>query len=144
MSFTERVRDGINEFLPFSPEIPIKELIPKISIFLEKELGDDVLSIRHFGSTADTLDNRLRVGYKPPHKGSDVDILAVVKDGLDTNQLRNDLLTKLKENPISKEAINLNIVGKSTYDNSGLEGHPALLLYAHAKEYGCEILFHKK
>lgn len=139
MKFIENIFQTIDEYLPFNPEIPVDILLPMIASDFTSFIGRDLLLLRHLGSTALTIENTSRPDYKPPHKGSDIDIVAVVQNHVDTESLTTSLTQHLLDNPLSSDKVDFHIVTLDMYENASLYGHPSLLLYAHAKEYGHSI-----
>jgi hypothetical protein len=139
MKLIENILEMVDLYLPFNPEIPVELIIPIIANEFSSFIGQDLILLIHLGSTAQTPANLSRVDYKPPHKGSDIDIVAVVADHVVIDSLTTSLTEHLLVNPLSRDEIDFHVVTLSMYENASLYGHPSLLLYAHAKEYGQTI-----
>lgn len=139
MKFIEKIRNVVDEYLPFNPDIPVSIILPIIVDILESEIGEDLLAVKHLGSTAETQANLARTLYRPPHRGSDVDLLGIISDDADVDVASGRISVYLTDHPFTTVGLDIHFTSLSAYEAASLDGHPALLFYAHAKEYGYDV-----
>lgn len=111
----------VDEFLPFRPPVPVDELVAQAALFLAQELGDELIHIRHFGSTAYT-DGR-------PHRGSDIDLAVVVKDHHDVKELRERLHEAVRGSSLPPMLFQFMVVENSMFENCSPEIPSEAVIY---------------
>lgn len=143
MNFTEewitRTINKANEFFPFNPPEPVEDFLVKSNEFISNLLGDKLVLIQHFGSTAFTEKNVSRQGYKKPHRGSDIDLIVVVANSCNVQEIAQQCKLALANTTLPKDLFEYNFVNEYLYKNGDLHSHPSLLRCGHAKEYGKTI-----
>lgn len=117
----KELRAHVNEFLPFRSSAPVDELVAQAALFLSRELGDELIHIQHFGSTAYT-DGR-------PHRGSDIDLAVVVKDHRDVKELRERLHEAVRGSTLSPILFQFMVVEHSMFENCSSEIPSEAVIY---------------
>lgn len=88
----KELKAHVDEFFPFRPPAPVDELVAQAALFLSQELGDELVHIQHFGSTAKKNGK--------PHRGSDVDLMVVVANTRNCWQVERQLEIALSESQL--------------------------------------------